>query len=114
MRTLHMLHALECAPQKFGSTVRNGSKWADSLGQTLELCVCTGTLASPIHTVEGHAIVTSIWTGKFSEVPAKFIEFEHEIASRSWTGLFASMRRAYGDSFTQDNEVTVVIYFRVD
>ncbi len=121
MRTLHMLHDLDCAVGQFGSTVRKGNKWADAMGLTLELCVCTQRFGcdaahNPFweHYVEGHGVVTDIWSGIFKDVPARYLEREHEIRSRQYSGLLASMRKAYGTDFSEDESVTIVTYLRED
>lgn len=120
MRTMHMLHELEAEVGKSAVTVRLGSKWADSLASDLELCVCRPepdmfNPEFPVnHTIEGHGVVEYIWTGKFLDVPARLIRFEHEISSRCYDGLYHSMKRAYGDNFHASSEVTVVCYRRID
>jgi hypothetical protein len=112
MRTLHMLHTLDTPTGHQGSTVRNGMKWADALGQNIELCVCLPTPAD--HKIEGHAVVTGVWDGKFADIPARLIEREHEERSRTYSGLLASMRHAYGPEFGENNQVVVLTYSRVD
>jgi hypothetical protein len=111
MRTLHMLHSLDVEPGNPGSTVRNGLKWADALGQSIELCVCD---KEGNHEVKGHAMVMGIWQGMFFEIPARLIEREHEVRSRTYSGLLASMRNAYGENFREDNFVVVLSYQRGD
>ena len=126
MRILHMLHSLDCERGQFGSTVRKGNKWADAFGLTLQLCVCTQTgviesegpdpITVPVHTheIKGHGLVTDIWQGKFKDVPARYLELEHEIRSRQYSGLLDSMRKAYGEDFSINDEVVVLVYLRED
>ena len=112
-----MLHSLDCEKGQFGSTVRKGNKWADAFGLTLELCVCEPYFDVPqemSHTVEGHGVVTDIWQGKFKDVPARYLELEHEIRSRQYSGLLDSMRKAYGEDFSINDEVVVLVYLRED
>jgi len=111
MRTLHMLHSLDVEVGNPGSTVRNGSKWADALGQLIELCVCD---KEGNHEVQGHGQVTGIWTGEFFNIPAQLIEREHEVRSRTYSGLLASMRNAYGEDFPASAQVVVLTYQRID
>lgn len=118
MRTLHMLHSLDCAVGCLGSTVRKGNKWADAMGLTLELCVCTPYLEAgdetTDHEIQGHGIVTDIWSGLFKDVPARYLEHEHEVRSRQYSGLLDSMRKAYGPEFSETDQVVILIYFRED
>jgi hypothetical protein len=106
-----MLHSLDVEPGNSGSTVRNGPKWSDAINQTIELCVCD---KAGNHDVKGHAVVTGIWEGLFYQIPAKLIEREHELRSRSYSGLLDSMRNAYGENFQEDNSVVILTYNRVD
>jgi hypothetical protein len=111
MRTLHMLHPLEVGVSELTSTVRNGFKWADLKdGEEIELCVCTRDPET--HSVEGIGVVNNLWFGRFEDVPSRLISNEHEISSRTYKGLFTSMRKAYGSSFDEDSPVTVIEYWR--
>jgi len=127
MRTLHMLHSLDADVNAMASTVRNGFKWAD-LGEQehIELCVCTrervGTGTenptgaddyTETHDVQGEGVVLALWFGYFKDIPAKLLSYEHEIRSREYSGLFDSMRKAYGVNFREDSPVTVIIYRRL-
>lgn len=119
MRTLHMLHALDCEVGSIGVTFRNGLKWSDSIGELIELCVCTKVDAKPFepytdHVVEGHAKVVGIWAGPFADLPAQLIEHEHEESSRVYSGLLNSMRRAYGPDFSEYDTVVGLSYRRID
>lgn len=119
-RVLHNLHKIEIDPGEFGSTVRNGTKWADALpGTKLDLCECASPCPAPDHVEERDCIVVGLgevgqlWTGQFRDIPARLLRNEHEIASRTYDGLLGSMRRAYGDGFLESNQVTVIIYQRM-
>lgn len=120
MRVLHMLHSLDCEVGCLGSTVRKGNKWADAMGLAIELCVCTRSFDSniqhdvDIHEIQGHGIVTDIWSGLFKDVPARYLEQEHEIRSRQYSGLLDSMRKAYGPEFSENDQVVILTYFRED
>lgn len=111
-----MLHSLDCEVGQQGSTVRKGNKWADAMGLTIELCVCLPTDSGDgiAHEVQGHGVVTDIWTGLFKDVPARYLEFEHEIRSRQYSGLLESMRKAYGPEFDGGEQVVILTYFRED
>lgn len=116
MRTLHMLHTLDAAVGEETSTVRNGFKWADlGVDEEIELCVCSpNEEGAHTHDVQGIGRVTGLWFGYFSDIPARFIANEHEVRSRNYFGLLASMRHAYGAVFTEHSTVTVVMYERVE
>jgi len=111
MRILHMLHALECETGNIGVTVRKGPKWANSIAEVIDLCVCDGEGA---HEVQGRGVVVDNWYGKFLDIPAKLIEKEHEKRSRLYSGLLDSMQKAYGKDFTEEDEVVIVTYNRLE
>lgn len=110
MRTLHMLHTLDVNFGEITSTVRNGFKWADlAQDEQIELCVCL----NGGHEVKGLGVVKDLWFGRFKDIPARLIRNEHEVRSRSYDGLLDSMQYAYGDKFTEESPVTVVVYGRI-
>jgi len=110
-RTLHMLHTLDADVGSPASTVRNGFKWADAgLDEELELCVCTRDPET--HDVQGTGTVLETWFGRFCDIPARYLRFEHEIRSREYNGLLDSMRKAYGGEFSENSPVTVLVYRR--
>ena len=107
-----MLHSLDAEVNTLASTVRNGFKWADlHPDEIIELCVCTKDPET--HDVQGTGKVKALWFGYFKDIPARILRFEHEERSRSYRGLLASMRHAYGKGFSEDNPVTVVVYERI-
>lgn len=117
---LHMLHPLECSVGALGVTVRNGPKWADFVkpGDKIILCVCTRDPnfeppTGDTHEHAGTAEVVSADIYMFRDVPARLIELEHEVSSRMYSGLYNSMKRAYGPSFRQTDIVTVLTYRRL-
>ena len=57
--------------------------------------------------------VTWTWVGRFLEIPARLIANEHEERSRSYTGLLASMTKAYSKLFSEMDFVTVLEYRRI-
>jgi hypothetical protein len=107
-----MLHSLDAEVGNLASTVRNGFKWADLNDlEAIELCVCTRDPET--HDVQGIGKVERLWFGRFMDIPARELQYEHEIRSREYTGLLASMRHAYGDEFNITYPVTVIVYRRV-
>lgn len=112
MKTMHMLHPLEIAKGDIGTTVRLGFKWADvRVSEMVELCVCTKEPET--HDVQGHGKVESLWVGRFRDIPAWLISFEHLRSAREYWGLYDSMLNAYGKEFGESSFVTVVMYRRV-
>jgi hypothetical protein len=63
--------------------------------------------------VQGTGAVLDTWVGRFYDIPARLLQYEHERRSRDYAGLLASMRKAYGDTFGEASFVTVVLYRRV-
>jgi hypothetical protein len=107
-----MLHTLDVAVGDDATTVRNGFKWADlEKGERIKLCVCTREPET--HDVQGEGKVERLWFGRFHEIPAWYLQFEHELRSREYGGLYDSMRKAYGSSFGENSPVTVILYERV-
>jgi hypothetical protein len=124
---LHSLHPLDVQQLKLASTVRKGFKWASTakLGDALMLCVCRGKCLDPERcgkpkrngtpwscehcTIQGKGVVTGFWVGRFEDIPALFLDYEHEASSRTYSGLLKSMRRAYGQ-FGPHDWVTVLMY----
>jgi len=105
---LHSLHAVEIEPGEKGVTVRLGVKWINSKNTEIELCECLNGQ----HRIIGKAIITDLWYGPFFSLPARFIEKEHEISSRMYSGLMKSMQRAYGSKFKDDSLVVALEYER--
>ena|SRR5690349_2874149 len=125
IRVMHMLHPLDATVGEVATTVRLGTRWADSRGDELILCVCDAHCLAPETCYDpaagvpcancervGRGIVRNIWVGRFKDVPALEIEHEHEASSRCYSGLKASMERAYGNKFDEFKTVTVVTYQR--
>jgi hypothetical protein len=118
-----MLHSLDAEVGKLASTVRRGFKWADlQMDDHLILCVCTPKEHVPEglpadfdakHDEQGRGLVKQLWFGYFSDIPARFLQYEHEERSRTYDGLFESMQYAYGQDFNENSPVTVVVYKRV-
>lgn len=119
-----MMHELEVEPGQKGSTVRLGTKWLNTRNAELILCVCSdrckgGSCDVPEGDTcdncerKGTARAIFTWYGIMRDVPARTIEYEHERKSRRYGGLVESMKRAYGDEFSEWSPVVVLIYRRM-
>jgi len=112
MATLHTLDNLNTEVGNLGITIRNGSKWFNDKHETLDLCVCGKDGLD--HQIVGHGKVEFKEEYQFRNIPARYLEFEHCEDSRTYSGLFKAMKRAYGDDFSEDSIVTVMGYLRID
>jgi len=106
-----MLHSLDVGRGDIATTVRRGFKWADlKFEDIILLCVCTRDPEQ--HDVQGSGKVLEVWVGVFADIPARYIENEHETRSRYYSGLLESMENAYGEEFDELEYVTVLTYRR--
>ena len=100
--TLHTLDPPNVAIGGNGATVFNGKDWydleMDLLPEVVNLCVCT-----PDHHLVGTAEVMSVSVYEFMEVPARFLEDEQSEDSSTYSGLLATMKRAYGEDFSEES-----------
>lgn len=111
-RQLNNLHEIDVEVGQIGTTVRRGSKWADTpVDSVIDLCVTRREGVPPA--VEGTARVIRVQKYVFESIPAKLIEEEHEAASRMYSGLLNSMRWAYGPEFSETEEVVCLSYERL-
>ena len=128
-KVMHMLHSLDANVGDLASTVRYGTKWENTHGADLILCVCSAPCEEDKRescndpdgepcincTRQGTGKVTTTWVGKFSDIPARLIAYEHEVRSREYPGLLASMNKAYGSwtDFDENSTVVIVLYERL-
>jgi hypothetical protein len=111
MRRLCNISEITIQPGEWGFTVRNGSKWADVLpGDTIELCYCPNITD---HTAVGLGLIREVWSGQYSNIPARMVESNNKEKCRTYEGLKAEMRKAYGDNFTDDSLVVALGYRRI-
>lgn len=108
MKKLHMLHTLDTNVGELGVTIRRGLKWYNDDNEFLELCVCV-----PKCEIKGVGKVEFREKFLFKDIPARYLEYEHESRSRLYSGCLESMKKAYGENFTEDTEVTVLGYTRI-
>lgn len=93
------------------NTVRRGTKWSKlKPGQVIEL----SSGPKDHQTVIGYGKVVSAQVGKFKDIHLDIFANNCEPAARSYGGMIASMRRAYGADFDVNEDVTVVTYERIE
>jgi len=111
MRKLQNIHPIDIAPGEVGVTVRRGDKWANiTHGEALE--IYSGDVANQTKIGEGK--VTNVMSCRFSEIPARLVEMEHEKTSRTYSSLLESMKRAYNEpKFKETDQVVVMTYLRL-
>lgn len=116
-------HDFETPVGELGVTVRRGFKWAMvPMGTPLELWRCgephygvcpeIGQGGEYCCKQQGVGLVAGHWVGQLKDLPARVIEREHEAESRSYSGLLFSLRRAYGQDFSDGEYVTALFYVR--
>lgn len=120
MIQLEAIHSFDTPVGRTAVTVRRGDKWMQRAvdifaeDQPLFELVQQDPRMREVKTVVGHGALISANLTRFCDISARDIQYEHEESSRLYDGLLASMRRAYGDEFSEDENVTVVTYLRVD
>ena len=115
-------HDFDVEVGSVGVTLRKGFKWATApRGEELELWECSiaheGDCPARIGgretcTLQGVGTVEGRWVGTLKSLPAKVIELEHEPSSRVYSGLLASLRRAYGPLMPEGEYFTALFYRR--
>jgi len=94
-----------------GHKVDIAMPWSDGTGSgdlvVFEVWCC------PNCEVVGTGSTMDVWVGRFYDIPARLLQYEHETRSRSYAGLRKSMGKAYPDEFTEGSFVTLVLYRRV-
>lgn len=84
-------------------TVRNGYKWADTLGEIVEV-VDTEQTQEP-----EQAHVLGVLTMKLNTIPESILELAHDPKCRDLKGIMIEMKRIYGD-IANDAPVTVLFF----
>jgi len=121
-------HDFETGVGMIGATVRLGSKWSKQpVGTIVDLWQCdrphAGDCPAPAGgdavgpdvgcVRRGQAQIVGHWCGELIDLPTGVLALEHETASRTWDGLVASLRRAYGDLVAASAKVTALLYLRI-
>lgn len=115
--TLHSIHPYDSMVGAIASTVRRGAKWYEEGDKELDLCHCQqqGSYQGEpliVHEIVGTARILTRVLMQFQNLTDRMIEDEHEESSRNVAGLLESMRRAYGEEFSENEFVTVLRYWR--
>lgn len=92
-------------------TVRNGYKWYDIVSHLPYVLEVAKTEARNKAIGEAHVVGKMVLAA--CEIPDQILKLEHDPGCRTSNGLYAGMRKAYGDGWDQWNAVTVLffIYF---
>lgn len=85
-------------------TVRSGYKWANALGEIVDV-VSTDGKREP---VMGH--ILGVLTTKLNKIPESILIHEHDPACRDLNGITTEMRRVYGGELKDDAPVTVLFF----
>lgn len=83
-------------------TVRRGYKWADAMGEVVDVVNTDGT-GKPIM-----AQILGVLTTKLNTIPESILQHEHDPTCRTLHGIAKEMRNVYGDDVKDDEPVTVL------
>jgi hypothetical protein len=87
-------------------TVRDGDKWAKSLGQEVIL------KDADTDEAYGHADIVGVMHDSIGEIPDGVLRLEHDKDCTSTRGIWKEMERVYERAFGFKDKVTV-LFFRV-
>jgi len=112
---LDNLHKIDTKVGEKGVTIRLGIKWYNRVrkGDIIDLQETIVGDTDTIQTIAGEGKITGKVYTTFKDIPARYVEKEHEEKSRVYSGLFESMKKAYGDEFDENSLVTVLFYERI-
>lgn len=85
-------------------TVRRGYKWADAMGEVVDVMNTDGT-GEPIM-----AQILGVLTTKLNTIPESILQHEHDPKCRTLYGIAKEMRNVYGDDVKDDEAVTVLFF----
>ena len=85
-------------------TVRKGYKWADAMGEIVDVMNTDGT-GEPIM-----AQVLGVLMTKLNTIPESILQHEHDPSCRTLSGITKEMRNVYGDDVKDDEPVTVLFF----
>jgi hypothetical protein len=85
-------------------TVRRGYKWADAMGEVVDV-VDTDGEREPVM-----AQILGVLTTKLNTIPESILQHEHDPNCRTLYGIAKEMRNVYGDDVKDDEPVTVLFF----
>jgi len=85
-------------------TVRRGYKWADAMGEVVDV-VNTDDTGKPIM-----AQILGVFITKLNTIPESILQHEHDPTCRTLHGIAKEMRNVYGDDVKDDEPVTVLFF----
>jgi len=85
-------------------TCRNGYKWADAMGELVDVRDTDGT------TDYGMAHVLGVMTCKLNKIPEGVLALEHDPSCRTTEGIITEMKRVYGADLKDDAGTTVLFF----
>ena len=85
-------------------TCRNGYKWADAIGELVNIEDNSG------ETYYGKAHILGVLTCKLNKIPETILLMEHDPSCRTSKGIIEEMKRVYGDDLREDAGTTVLFF----
>ena len=85
-------------------TCRNGYKWADALGEIVNV----GDTDGLADLKEAHILGVMIM--KLDKIPETILSLEHDPNCRTTDGIITEMKRVYGDELKEDTSTTVLFF----
>lgn len=110
MQLRNLDHGFDLKVGDVGVTIRKGYKWALNQGTEFDL-VEQHSDEKPDEVV-GTGVAIGNWLGRFKNVPNNLLKIEHNEWAQDKDTCFDMMKAGYGD-FTEDSEVTALIYERL-
>lgn len=109
MQAIHFVDTHQPEIGQEATTCRLGLRWYNSVNVDDEV----NLVHDPDGETVGRAVITKMWFGYFRQVPATFLEIEHDPTCHTYSGLLAAMKVAY-DDFKDVDLCTIVQYRRTE
>lgn len=107
VQTLHTLDR-EWGPKgAVFTSVRLGTKYANAAGAEFELCECS--TVHDTHSVVGRAVVMGVDVTPLDRITAYTLSTNYAEECASWRGLWAALKRAYGDQLVAAGQDACVL-----
>lgn len=95
--------------EKTNVTVRKGVKWHGAEG---EYMARPTKREDPLDEPTIKIVILDTEIHRFRDLPARVLDKEHDERACTYSGLLKGMREAYGESFHEDEYVTVVYFMK--